>query len=58
MIAERDGELLAALAGGHVIADPFEPTADLVALLRLHAGGRGAARDRRLRLRAPRLRMA
>jgi hypothetical protein len=39
LVAERDGRILAALsvAGGRAIADPFAPTADLVALLRLHA---------------------
>ena len=39
LVAERDGQILAALspADGRAIADPFSPTADLVALLRLHA---------------------
>jgi hypothetical protein len=39
LIAERDGRPLAALAtrDDRVVADPFAPTADLVALLRLHA---------------------
>jgi hypothetical protein len=39
LVAERDGRILAALsaADGRAIADPFAPTADLVALLRLHA---------------------
>jgi hypothetical protein len=39
LVAERDGRILAALsaADGRTIADPFAPTADLVALLRLHA---------------------
>jgi hypothetical protein len=39
VVAERDGQILAALgtADGRAIADPFAPTADLVALLRLHA---------------------
>jgi hypothetical protein len=39
LVAERDGALAAALAmgsGAHV-ADPFVPSADLVALLRMHA---------------------
>jgi hypothetical protein len=39
LVAERDGVLAAALAletGAHV-ADPFAPTAELVALLRLQA---------------------
>jgi hypothetical protein len=39
VVAERDGRILAAIAldDGRTIADPFAPTADLVALLRLHA---------------------
>jgi hypothetical protein len=38
--AERDGRLMAAisLTSGDVVADPFFPTADLVALLRVRAG--------------------
>jgi hypothetical protein len=38
--AERDGRLLAAisLADGNIVADPFHPTADLVALLRVRMG--------------------
>ena len=50
-VAERDGVLLAARAAdGRTIADPFAPTADLVALLRVHAdqpaGARPGGRDR------------
>jgi hypothetical protein len=65
LVAERDGELAAALSlttGVHV-ADPFLPTAALVALLRLHAAalepaGEGdASRWGRWRL-APPLRTA
>jgi CheY-like chemotaxis protein len=39
IVAESDGRLLAALslASGQVIADPFEPTAHLVAALQAHA---------------------
>jgi hypothetical protein len=39
VVAERDGRILAAIAldGGRTIADPFAPTADLIALLKLHA---------------------
>jgi hypothetical protein len=51
LVAERDGELAAAfsLSTGAHAADPFRPTAELVALLRLHAaalepGGEGDAR--------------
>jgi hypothetical protein len=38
--AEREGRLLAAisLSNGHVVADPFHPTADVVTLLRVRAG--------------------
>jgi hypothetical protein len=38
--AELDGRLMAAisLTDGNVVADPFHPTADLVALLRVRAG--------------------
>jgi hypothetical protein len=47
LVAERDGRLLAALAtaDGRAVADPFAPTADLVALLRLHATADSAARS-------------
>jgi hypothetical protein len=39
LIAEIDGAPVAALdlADGHVVADPFAPTADVVELLRLRA---------------------
>ncbi|HWH96573.1 MAG TPA: hypothetical protein VNT03_22110 [Baekduia sp.] len=39
IVAERDGRILAALAtvDGRTIADPFSPTADLVALLTVRA---------------------
>jgi hypothetical protein len=39
LLAEEDGALRAArpLAGGRAIADPFHPTADLVAMLELRA---------------------
>jgi hypothetical protein len=38
--AEKDGRLLAAISldSGDVVADPFHPTADVVALLRVRAG--------------------
>jgi hypothetical protein len=51
LVAEADSRLLAALplGSGRAIADPFEPTAELVELLQLHKaqlaegrGGRGA----------------
>lgn len=56
MVAEQDGRIVAAVAGARTIADPFRPTADVVALLRLRASG-GAARPR-LRARVPHLRTA
>jgi hypothetical protein len=39
LLAERDGRLVAALPfdGGRAIADPFEPTAEVVSLLELRA---------------------
>jgi hypothetical protein len=57
LVAEQDGVIVAALAGDRAIADPFRPTADLVDLLRLHAG-RAARSDGHARVRAPRLRAA
>ena len=49
LVAEADGRLVAAIASssGEAIADPFLPTADLVALLKLRAGGASAPRGRR-----------
>jgi hypothetical protein len=48
LVAEADGELVAALGpGGERIADPFRPTADVIALLELRAGRSRAARRRR-----------
>ncbi len=58
LLAEQDGVLVAALAGDRVIADPFRPTADLVALLRVHATRSRHAGARRIRVRLPRLRAA
>ena len=57
LIAEADSRLLAALplGSGRAIADPFEPTAELVALLELRrsqltmASDAGARRPGRLR---------
>ncbi len=48
-MAESDGELVAALAprSGDRIANPFRPTADVVALLELRAGRTRAPRSRR-----------
>ena len=57
LIAESRGEIHAALEldGGRAIADPFRPTADLVALLRARAAGTGepARRPQRLVARTP-----
>jgi len=53
-IAERDGLLLAARAAdGRTIADPFAPTADLVALLRVHAVKPARTRRPQVILRRP-----
>lgn len=53
LVAERDGRVLAALASrdGATIADPFSSTADLVALLRLHAADTARSLGRRDLLR-------
>ena len=60
LVAEADGRIVAAVATatGEAIADPFLPTADVLALLRLRAAGsrripvgrRSHARRRGLRL--------
>jgi hypothetical protein len=53
LVAEVAGELWAALeiGSGAAIADPFRPSAQLVELLRLHAGSeRRPERDRLGRL--------
>ena len=49
LVAESDGRLVAAIASstGESIADPFLPTADVVALLELRAAGARAPRSRR-----------
>jgi hypothetical protein len=56
LVGERDGELVAAYApaSGSAIADPFRPTADIVALLELH----GRRREPRPLSARPRLRTA
>ena len=40
LVAEQDGVIVAARRRQPLIADPFRPTADIVALLRLRAGPR------------------
>ena len=58
LVAELDGEVLAALplSGGEPVADPFEPTAQLVDMLKVRAGQLrdGAPPKRRLRSRMAR----
>lgn len=56
LVAEVDGRAFAALSlsDGAAIADPFEPSAELVELLRTH-GAAKASRERRSRVRRPRL---
>jgi hypothetical protein len=51
LVAEADGRLVAAVASptGESIADPFLPTADVVALLELRAAGARAPRTSRRR---------
>ena len=61
LVAEADGELVAARAitSGAVVADPFRPTADVVAIL--HARAEllaGRTHTPRPRLRLPRVRVA
>ena len=53
LVAERHGRVLAALStrDGTAIADPFSPTADLVALLRVHAAETARRRGRQDLLR-------
>ncbi len=58
MLAEQNGVIVAALSGERAIADPFRPTADVLALLRVHAGRTGHVDGNRSRVRAPRLRAA
>ena len=58
LLAEVDGRLVAALPlqGGRAVADPFEPTQEIVELLVLRAAALGG--DSHGRLRARRLRRA
>ena len=58
LVAEQGGELVAALAGDRVIADPFRPTDDVVALLRVRAGRNERTHAGRSRVRIGRLRIA
>ena len=58
LLAEQDGNIVAAIAGTRTIADPFRPTGELVALLHLRAGGTPRVDGSRSRVRVPRLRAA
>jgi hypothetical protein len=60
LVAEVGGQIAAALPldGGSPIADPFRPTAELLALLEARAAQLGGRRRRRLPLARPRLRLA
>ena len=58
LVAEQNGDIVAALGADRAIADPFKPTADLVALLRVRSGGVAATRSRRGLARFPALRTA
>jgi hypothetical protein len=58
LLAEQDGLIVAALSGDRAIADPFRPTADLLALLRVRAGRPARVGRSRSRVRVPRLRAA
>jgi hypothetical protein len=53
LLAEADSRLLAALpiGSGRTIADPFEPTAEIVALLELRAAQLDARREGRAGVR-------
>jgi hypothetical protein len=60
LLAEVDGKLRAAvsLSDGSAIADPFFPTAEIVALVRVHAAGPATPRRPRRRLAPGRLGLA
>ena len=60
LLAEVDGRAYAALSlsDGTVIADPFEPTAGLVELLRSHGAAKASQERRRRVSRARRPRLA
>jgi hypothetical protein len=48
VVGEVDGRVVAAVSlhDGRVVADPFEPTADVVEVLRLHTAGARSAKAR------------
>ena len=60
LVAEVDGRAYAALSlsDGSAIADPFEPTAELVDLLRTHGAAKASQERRRRVSRARRPRLA
>jgi hypothetical protein len=55
LIAEVDGQPVAALHHGEAIADPFRPTASVIELLRLRAGQVDHAKRSRRAFRLPRI---
>ena len=57
LLAEQDGRIVAALSGDRMIADPFRPTADLVASSACTAAG-PARPGARPRVRVPNLHAA
>ncbi len=50
VVAEVAGDIVAAHGAGGTIADPFRPTADVVALLQVRAGRASGAAGRRRHL--------
>ena len=56
IVAEVDGQIRVAVSQDdlHALADPFAPTADLVALVRAHISGLAGQASGRPRPRAPR----
>jgi hypothetical protein len=56
LVVEQGGELVAAIAGDRVIADPFRSTAYAVDLLEARAGRNRRNRLHGARVRLPRLR--
>jgi len=58
LVAEQGGRIVAAISGDRAVADPFRPTVDLLALLRVHAGRPQHVARARSRVRVPLLRHA
>ena len=55
LIAEVDGQPVAALHHGRAVADPFQPTASVLELLRVRAGQVDGTKRSRRALRLPRV---